>query len=110
MPGRFTTHRHLRIKPQASVANKRALIAAEGLRLQWPEYLMETAESGLYLFSACASATLFWHPASRIQHYLASDAVRRFLMGMAMGAAIVAIVRSPWGKQSGAHFNPAITF
>jgi hypothetical protein len=31
-------------------------------------------------------------------------------MGMAMGAAIVAIVRSPWGKQSGAHFNPAITF
>ena len=29
---------------------------------------------------------------------------------MAMGVAIVAIVRSPWGKQSGAHFNPAITF
>src|SRR5215467_14333678 len=25
---------------------------------------------------------------------------------MAMGVAIVAIVRSPWGKQSGADFNP----
>jgi aquaporin Z len=32
------------------------------------------------------------------------------LMGLAMGATIVAIVLSPWGKQSGAHFNPAVTF
>ena len=71
---------------------------------------METAESGLYLFSACTTATLLWRPASPIQQYLSSDAIRRLLMGMAMGAAIVAIVRSPWGNQSGAHFNPAITF
>lgn len=27
-----------------------------------------------------------------------------------MGATIIAIVLSPWGKQSGAHFNPAVTF
>jgi aquaporin Z len=92
------------------VANKRALNAAEGLRLHWPEYLMEAAESERYLFSACAAATLLWRPASPIQQYLASDAVRRLLMGMAIGAAIVAIVRSLWGKQPGAHFNPAITF
>ena len=39
-----------------------------------------------------------------------SDAVRRQLMGLAMGATIIAIVLSPWGKQSGAHFNPAVTF
>jgi aquaporin Z len=32
------------------------------------------------------------------------------LMGLAMGATIIAIVLSPWGKQSGAHFNPAVTF
>ena len=32
------------------------------------------------------------------------------LMGLAMGATILAIVLSPWGKQSGAHFNPAVTF
>jgi aquaporin Z len=31
-------------------------------------------------------------------------------MGMGMGASIIAIVLSPWGKQSGAHFNPAVTF
>jgi aquaporin Z len=32
------------------------------------------------------------------------------LMGLTMGATIIAIVLSPWGKQSGAHFNPAVTF
>ena len=32
------------------------------------------------------------------------------LMGSAMGATIIAIALSPWGKQSEAHFNPAVTF
>jgi aquaporin Z len=80
------------------------------IELHWPEYLMEAGEAGLYLFSACAAATLLWHPGSPIQPYLPSDAVRRMLMGLAMGATIIAIVLSPWGKQSGAHFNPAVTF
>ncbi|HEY6345031.1 MAG TPA: aquaporin [Bryobacteraceae bacterium] len=71
---------------------------------------MEAGEAGLYLFSACAVATLLWHPHSPIQRYLPSDAVRRILMGSAMGATVIAIVLSPWGKQSGAHFNPAVTF
>jgi hypothetical protein len=43
----------------------------------------------MYLFSACTVATLLWHPAS-----LPSDAVRRMLMGLAMGATIIATVRS----------------
>ncbi len=84
--------------------------AADSLRLHWPEYLMEAGESGFYLFSACAVATLLWHPASPIQRHLPSDTVRRMLMGLAMSATIIAIVLSPWGKQSGAHFNPAVTF
>jgi len=52
---------------------------------------------------------LLWHPASPIQRYVTSDSVRRMLMGLAMGATIMGIVLSPWGKQSGAHFNPAVT-
>src|SRR4051812_29109775 len=32
------------------------------------------------------------------------------MMGIAMGSTIIVIVLSPWGKQSGAHFNPAVTF
>ena len=30
-------------------------------------------------------------------------------MGLALGVTATAIVISPWGKRSGAHFNPAIT-
>ena len=71
---------------------------------------MEAGEAAIYLFSACAFATLLWHPASPVQSYLPGDAVRRMLMGLAMGVTIMAIVLSPWGKQSGAHFNPAVTF
>src|SRR5580698_3973958 len=71
---------------------------------------MEAAESGIYLFSACAVATLLWHPASPVQRFLASDAVRRMWMGLAMGVTIIAIAVSPWGKRSGAHFNPAVTW
>jgi uncharacterized membrane protein YdcZ (DUF606 family) len=59
---------------------------------------------GLYLLSACTVATFLWHPASPVQRYLPNDAIRRILMGLAMVATIMAIVLSPWGKQSGAHF------
>jgi len=96
------THEHPQTEPAAG--------AAESVRLHWPEYLMEAAESSLYLFSACAVATLLWHPASPLQRYLPSDAVRRISMGLAMGGTIIAIVLSPWGKQSGARFNPGVTF
>jgi aquaporin Z len=102
------TREHPRIEPKTDVANEGRLSAAGSLRLHWPEYLMEAGEAGLYLFSACAVATLLWHPASPV--YLPNDAVRRMLMGVAMGASIIAIVLTPWGKQSGAHLNPAVTF
>src|ERR1700733_129398 len=87
-----------------------ARCARDAPRFHWPEYLMEAAEEALYLFSACAFATLLWHPNSPVNRYLPGHAVRRVLMGSAMSATIIAIVLSPWGKQSGAHFNPAVTF
>jgi aquaporin Z len=70
---------------------------------------MEVVELGLYLFAACAFATLLQHPASIVQQYISSSLARRALMGVAMGATAIAIVLSPWGKRSGGHFNPAIT-
>lgn len=30
-------------------------------------------------------------------------------MGIAMGLTAIAIIYSPWGKQSGAHINPVVT-
>src|SRR5438445_11567210 len=35
---------------------------------------------------------------------------RRALMGLAMGLTEIGIIYSPWGQQSGAHINPAVTF
>jgi len=110
MPSCSNTRERRRIEPEAEDGGGDALNAAGSLRLHWPEYLMEAGECGFYLFSACAFATLLWHPASPIQRYLPNDAVRRIWMGLAMGASVIAIVLSPWGKQSGAHFNPAVTF
>jgi NADH dehydrogenase len=34
---------------------------------------------------------------------------RRAIAGLAMGLTAIALIYSPWGKQSGAHMNPAVT-
>jgi aquaporin Z len=87
-----------------------ALNAIGSLRCHWPEYLMEAGELSIYMFFACAFATLLQHPDSPVRQAVLSDLSRRTLMGVAMGATVIATVMSPWGKQSGGHFNPAITF
>lgn len=87
-----------------------SLSASGSLRLHWPEYLMEAGEVALYMFFACAFATLLQHPASPVRNAIMADLARRALMGLAMGTIVIIIVISPWGKQSGGHFNPAITF
>jgi len=79
------------------------------LRYHWPEYLMEMAGLGIFMISACLFASLLEHPASPVRQAIADPLVRRILMGVAMGLTAVAIIYSPWGKQSGAHLNPAVT-
>src|SRR5262245_44878996 len=71
---------------------------------------MEFTEMGLYLFFTCLFATLLQHPVSPIRHLLPNDVVRRACFGISVGATIVTIVSTPWGKQSGGHLNPAMTF
>jgi hypothetical protein len=83
---------------------------AASLRLHWPEYLMEAGEMSLYMFFTCSFATLWQHPLSPVRHFVVSGVVRRALMGLTVGATVIAIIMSPWGKQSGGHFNPAMTF
>jgi aquaporin Z len=86
------------------------LNASTSLRFHWPEYVMELIEMGLYLFFTCIFATLLQHPASPIRHLLPNSIVRRAAFGISVGASIVAIILTPWGKQSGGHLNPAMTF
>src|SRR2546427_6400049 len=97
-------------RPSTALRRSDGLSAIASLRRHWPEYLMEVGELGWYLFVACVVATLLQHPASVVREFVSSSLARRALMGLAMGATAIAIVTSPWGKRSGGHFNPAITF
>lgn len=81
----------------------------DALRRHWPEYLMEAAGLGLFMVSACLVTVLLEHPASPIHHALPDPFIRRALIGLAMGLTAIGIIYSPWGKQSGAHLNPAVT-
>lgn len=79
------------------------------LREHWPEYVMEGAELASFMISACVVVALLHHPASALGGIIQNDFLRRALTGAAMGLTAIAIVYSPWGKQSGAHFNPSVT-
>ncbi len=81
--------------------------ALAALRVHWPLYLMEAAELAAFMISACAFTVLLFHPASPVIGW--DPALRRALIGLAMGLTAVGIILSPIGKRSGAHFNPAIT-
>lgn len=96
--------------PSTALRRSDGLSAIASLRHHWPEYLMEVGELGWYLFVACVATTLLQHPASIVRQSISSSVARRGLMGLIMGATAIAIVISPWGKRSGGHFNPAITF
>jgi len=70
---------------------------------------MEGALLGLFMVSACAFGMLLDHPRSPVFRAIPHPDLRRMLGGLAMGATAVILIYSPWGKQSGAHFNPAVT-
>src|SRR5262249_44208348 len=79
------------------------------LRRHWPEYLMEAACLGLFMISACSFTLLLQHPTSVLRQAIPSALARRAMTGLAMGCTAIALIYSPWGRQSGAHLNPSIT-
>lgn len=79
------------------------------LRKHWPEYLMEAAGLGIFMLSACFFTAILEHPGSPVIAFLPDPNVRRALIGVAMGLTAICLIYSPWGKQSGAHYNPAVT-
>ena len=81
----------------------------KAIRHRWPEYLMESAGLGIFMILAGLFTTLLEYPASQVHQSIASEFVRRMLSGLAMGLTAVGLVYSPWGQQSGAHVNPAVT-
>src|SRR5215470_8355632 len=76
----------------------------------WPEYAMEAFGLGLFMVSACAFGSVLEYPGSPVHQALPNPIVRRVMMGAAMGMTNIVNIYSPWGKQSGAHLNPAVTW
>ena len=98
------------LQPTAQLSRSHVpLIALESLRAHWPEYLMEASGIASSLFLVCAFASLVLHPGSPVRHFIHDPLLRRALIGVLTGSSVVAIVMTPWGQQSGGHFNPAMT-
>lgn len=83
--------------------------ALETVAHHWPVYLIEAALLGAFMFSASAVVATVQHPASAVRRRVRSPMARRAVIGVAMGVTAVALIYSPWGQRSGAHFNPAVT-
>jgi aquaporin Z len=93
----------VRIGPRASVFPS----FSAALRAHWTLYFYEAAELAAFMLSACAFTVLLYHPASPLAAL--DPLLRRVIMGLAMAATAIVIIKSPFGQRSGAHFNPAIT-
>ena len=118
-PGLLTTEKHMRVSPTVASSPAKFVRAhnpsvgrqplLNALRRHWPEYVMEGVELGLYMIATCVFLVLLEYPTSPIHQALPDPALRRVLIGIAMGMTAIGIIYSPLGQRSGAHFNPAVT-
>ncbi|MBD1856000.1 MULTISPECIES: MIP/aquaporin family protein [Leptolyngbya] len=77
------------------------------IRHHYPEYLMEAAGLGIFMVAAAVITAAVVHPSSPISQI--DPLLQRSLIGIGMGLTAISLIYSPWGKQSGAHYNPAVT-
>ena len=75
----------------------------DAIREHWKEYLMEASEL------AVGFGSLFFYVHSPVMRAAPSVFARKAFMGVAMGITTILLVRSPFGKRSGGHLNPALT-
>ena len=76
----------------------------------WNLYAIEAALAASLMLAVGAYVIALEHPGSPAHQALPHPLARRALMGAAMGLTIAGLIACPWGKRSGAHFNPAVTF
>ncbi len=79
------------------------------LGTHWPEYLMEAANLGIFMISACVFGVLLGYPGAPLHEAIQSPMLRQLAGGIAMGLTAIGIISSPWGQRSGAHMNPSLT-
>lgn len=79
------------------------------LQTHWPEYLIEAIGLGMFMVVAgvvVCSIETFPLPVNTL---MGNPLLRRTIVGVVMGLTAIALIYSPWGRRSGAHFNPAVT-
>jgi len=77
----------------------------EAWRTHWREYLMEATQTAALLFCIGLCAALLYSGAA----FQLPQAARPFAMGAGVSAATVLLIRSRFGRRTGAHLNPAVT-
>jgi aquaporin Z len=81
----------------------------DAVRTHWREYLMEAAEMAMLMLCICAAGSLLYGRYSAVANLGLSWLAKSALMGVIVAGATLFIIRSPFGRRSGAHFNPALT-
>jgi aquaporin Z len=81
---------------------------SQAIKTHWREYLMEAAELSALMLGICFSGTLIYSKASPLSIF--PRMTEAFLMGSLVASVTLLIIRSPFGRRTGAHFNPALTF
>jgi len=95
--------------PYAVTALPPSASLAASVRAHWREFSMEGAEIGSLMICICTAGVLLYSSASPIQSLALSSGTSAALMGTAVASATYVIIRSPFGRRSGAHLNPAVT-
>jgi aquaporin Z len=83
--------------------------AAMALRHHGSRYWKEGAQLGVFMIVTLWLTLLLEHPKSPVRRRLKSGLLRRLITGAMIGVTAAALINSPWGSQTGAHFNPAVT-
>lgn len=78
-------------------------------KANWKIYVIEAWALAMFMISACLCTILIEHPDFQISTSITQPFWRRLLSGIAMGITAILLIYSKWGKQSGAHMNPAVT-
>jgi aquaporin Z len=81
----------------------------EAAMTHWREYLMEASELGALMLCICLFGTFLYSDTSPMARFALSQFENAVIMGVCVAATTLLIIRSPFGRRSGAHFNPAIT-
>ena len=70
---------------------------------------MEATEIGALMLSTCIWGTLVYSNESPFKSLALSAVSKSTVMGIAIAVTTFMIIRSPFGRRSGAHMNPSVT-